>query len=91
MIQKKIFLNESVDETGLFDEYCCISKYIEGKCEIWNEKLTEYELWQEIFWHFKQEGIPLKNISSHKIFLICARNKCSCGKSVFTGECLMGR
>jgi hypothetical protein len=23
MIKKKIILNESVDETGLFDEYCC--------------------------------------------------------------------
>jgi hypothetical protein len=38
MIKKKIILNESVDETGLFDEYCCVSKYVEGKRVIWNEK-----------------------------------------------------
>jgi hypothetical protein len=37
MIKKKIVLSESVDETGLFDEYCCASKYVEGKREIWNE------------------------------------------------------
>jgi hypothetical protein len=38
MIKKKIILNESVHETGLFDEYCCVSKYVEGKHEIWNER-----------------------------------------------------
>jgi hypothetical protein len=26
MIKKKIILNESVNKTGLFDEYCCVSK-----------------------------------------------------------------
>jgi hypothetical protein len=52
---KKIILNKSVDETGLSDEYCCVSKYVEGKREIWNEKkLTEDEHWHEIFQHFKQ-------------------------------------
>jgi hypothetical protein len=30
MIKKNINLSESVDETGLFDEYCCVSKYVEG-------------------------------------------------------------
>jgi hypothetical protein len=61
MIKKKIILNESVDETGLFDEYCCVSKYVEGKREIWNEKkLTEDGRWREIFRHFEQEDIPLK-------------------------------
>jgi hypothetical protein len=61
MIKKKIILYESVDKTGLFDEYCCVSKYVEGKREIWNEKkLTEDEHWQEIFQHFKQEDIHLQ-------------------------------
>jgi hypothetical protein len=65
MIKEKTILNESVDETGLFDEYCCVSKYVEEKREIWNEKkLTEDERWQEIFRHFKQIDIPLKNIST---------------------------
>jgi hypothetical protein len=30
MIKKKIILNESVDEIGLLDEYCCVSIYVEG-------------------------------------------------------------
>jgi hypothetical protein len=64
VIKKKIILNESVDETGWFDEYCCVSKYVEGKREIWNEnKLTGDEHWQEIFRHFKQEDIPLKKLA----------------------------
>jgi hypothetical protein len=43
-IKKKIILNETVDKTGLLDEYCCDSKYVQGKCEIWNEKkLTKDE------------------------------------------------
>jgi hypothetical protein len=59
-----------------------------GKRGIWNEKkLTEDERWQEIFRHFKQEDIPLKNIIT--VVFISARNKYSCGKSVFTGEYLM--
>jgi hypothetical protein len=34
MVKEKIVLSESFDETGLFDEYCSVSKYVEG--EIWN-------------------------------------------------------
>jgi hypothetical protein len=42
-----------------------VSKYVEGKCEVWNEKkLTEDKRWQEILRHFKQEDIPLKSIST---------------------------
>jgi hypothetical protein len=33
-------------------------------CEIWNEKLSEDERWQEIFQRFKREDIPLKNASA---------------------------
>jgi hypothetical protein len=61
VIKKKIIPNESVDKTGPFDEYCCVSKFVQGKREIWNEKkLTEDERWQEIFRHFK----PLQNINT---------------------------
>jgi hypothetical protein len=36
---------------------------LRGKYGIWNEKrLPEDECQQEIFRHFNQEGIPLKNI-----------------------------
>jgi hypothetical protein len=38
MAKKKIIFNVPVDETGLFDEYCCVSKYVKGKREMWNEK-----------------------------------------------------
>jgi hypothetical protein len=55
MSKNKIILHASINETGLFDEYCCVSKPVERKREIWNEKkLTEDESWQEIFRHFKQ-------------------------------------
>jgi hypothetical protein len=44
MIKEKMILSESVDRTGPFDEYCCISKYAEGNCKIWNgKKLPEDE------------------------------------------------
>jgi hypothetical protein len=37
MFKNNIILNESVDKTGLFNEYC-VSKYVEGKHEIWNDR-----------------------------------------------------
>jgi hypothetical protein len=85
MIKKKIILNESVNETGLFDEYCCVSKYVAGKREIWNEKkLTEDENWQEIFRHFKQEDIPLKNISTVVEFSLSLPGTNAAVESVFS-------
>jgi hypothetical protein len=38
VIKKETTLGESVDETGLFDKYCCVSKYVKGKREIWSER-----------------------------------------------------
>jgi hypothetical protein len=66
-------------------------KCSEGKRETWNErKLPEDESWQEIFRHLKQKDIPLKNTSAVVEFPSSLPGKtCSCGKSVFTGECLM--
>jgi hypothetical protein len=85
MIKKKIILIESVDKTGLFDECCCVSKYVEGKREIWNEKkLTEVECWQEIFWHFKQEDIPLKNISTVIEFSLSLPGRIAAVERVFS-------
>jgi hypothetical protein len=58
MIMEKIILSESADRTGPFDEYCCISKYAEGNCKIWNgKKLPEDECSQEMFWLFKRYTI----------------------------------
>jgi hypothetical protein len=62
-----------------------VSKYIEGKHEIWNEKkVTEDEHWQEIFQHFKQEVMPLKNISTIIEFSLSLPGTNAAVESVFS-------
>lgn len=42
-----------------------VSKHVEGKSDIRNEqKLPEGKYWQEIFRHFKNNDIPLENITA---------------------------
>lgn len=56
----------TADEGELFDEYCCVSKYCEGKLLDWNinPNISVSEKWQEIFTHFHNERVCLKHLRS---------------------------
>lgn len=79
----EIFSN--ISQNDLFDEVFLINKYVIEKKEEWREQNFQIDLkWVQIFSHFKENDIPLQNITRIVEYCLCLPGKNAPTERVFS-------